>query len=272
MRDRRAEDPDHCIADELLNRPAEERELASHQVVVDRQSAAYFLDVEVLAHACEPGQIGEQRGHHLAFLLLGELGEQRPTTRAEPRLLGSRIVTYGANAHGDSLRAGRRRRSNDAEYRTADANSHRESEQEVAPSAQKPPAALDTVQVDVTNTAALPVYPPAQAVEQVVIRGLARLTARCTSAFRRCDRRPATALGGRGRRICAAGGHLPHHVDEQDGIDGIAQVGAKHQTDPATHAVHDVVDLQLEGRAGTRDGDHDTESTGFVANRRIPHL
>ena len=85
VRDRRAEDGHHRVADELLDRAAEALELGAQARVVGPQERPDVLWVELLGARREADEVGEEHRDDLALLarLLGRDGERRAAVRAE---------------------------------------------------------------------------------------------------------------------------------------------------------------------------------------------
>jgi hypothetical protein len=71
VRDGRAEDGHHRVADELLHRAAALLDLVLQPHVVRRQQGAHVLGIHLLGPAREADEIGEEDGHDLAFLAVG---------------------------------------------------------------------------------------------------------------------------------------------------------------------------------------------------------
>jgi hypothetical protein len=66
--DRRTEDRDDGVADELLDRPAPALELAAQPLVVGAEDRGDVFGVEGLRPGCEADEVGEEDGHDLALL------------------------------------------------------------------------------------------------------------------------------------------------------------------------------------------------------------
>ena len=62
---RRAEDRDDGVADELLDRPAAERDLGFHRVVELLQEISRVLGIELVAERGGADEIGEQKRRQL---------------------------------------------------------------------------------------------------------------------------------------------------------------------------------------------------------------
>jgi hypothetical protein len=69
--DRRAVHGHHCIADELLDRPAEALQLGAEPVVIRDEDVAHVFGIEVLGARREADEVGEEHGDHLPFLPRG---------------------------------------------------------------------------------------------------------------------------------------------------------------------------------------------------------
>ena len=89
MCDGRAEDRDHGVSDELLDRPAEPLELGTEPRIVGRQHRPDVLRVEGLRPRREPDEIREQHRHDLPLLLRRLRCQRRPATRAETVVAGA---------------------------------------------------------------------------------------------------------------------------------------------------------------------------------------
>jgi hypothetical protein len=103
VRDRRAEDGHHGVADELLDGAAVPLELASQLRVVRRQRGADVLGIELLRLRGEPDQVGEQDRDDLPLLagLVRRRGaERRAAARAEAGILGVLAPAVRAQHHG----------------------------------------------------------------------------------------------------------------------------------------------------------------------------
>jgi hypothetical protein len=104
MRDRRAEQRHHCVADELLDGAAEALELRTQPLVVRSEQRPYVLGIHLLCTRGEAHQVGEQHGDDLAFLTRRLRGQRRAACVAEARL-GAVLVTTGrADAHTEKKR------------------------------------------------------------------------------------------------------------------------------------------------------------------------
>jgi hypothetical protein len=60
MRDRRAEERHHGVADELLHRPAEALELRAQAFPVRSEHRAHVFRIELLGTGGEPDEIGKE--------------------------------------------------------------------------------------------------------------------------------------------------------------------------------------------------------------------
>ena len=76
MRDRRAEQRHHGVADELLHRAAEALQLRAQALVVRSEQRADVLGIHPFRPRCEADEVCEQHRHDLA-LLPGGLGHGR---------------------------------------------------------------------------------------------------------------------------------------------------------------------------------------------------
>jgi hypothetical protein len=109
VRDGRAEDRHHRVADELLHRPAEALDLRPQAPVVGREHGAHVLRVELLRSSGEADQIGEEDRYDLALFprrrLLG--GERRGAGVTEARAFRVLLAAFCAERHAESVRARR---------------------------------------------------------------------------------------------------------------------------------------------------------------------
>jgi hypothetical protein len=106
VRDRRAEQGHHRVADELLDRPPESLELRAQAGVVGPQQTAHVLGIHLLGLRREAHEVREQNPDDLPLLARGRcpLDERSPALRAEFR---SRLILVAArrtDAHGRSVR------------------------------------------------------------------------------------------------------------------------------------------------------------------------
>ena len=67
MRNRRAEQRHHCVADELLHRAAETLELRAQTLVVGTEDRLDVLRIELLGACREADEVGEEDGDDLPF-------------------------------------------------------------------------------------------------------------------------------------------------------------------------------------------------------------
>ena len=106
VRDRRAEDRHHRVADELLDRPAEALDLQFHARVVGPQARANVLGIGLLGSRGEPDQVDEQDGDDLALLRSGPRGfvDRGTAGPAESRPLRVLLTALGTGPHPQSLR------------------------------------------------------------------------------------------------------------------------------------------------------------------------
>src|SRR5580765_4339837 len=105
VRNRRAEDRHHRVADKLLNRPAETLDLLLHACVIRTQSRTDVLWIGLLRRGGEPDQVDEEHGHDLALLRsrpwgLRDRGAARP---AESRPLRVLFTALWTGPHPQSL-------------------------------------------------------------------------------------------------------------------------------------------------------------------------
>ena len=112
VRRRHAEDGDHGVADELLDRaPVVLDDIARHSVVTAQQGVD-VLRVGVLAERRRSDQVAEQGGHDLALLGVGGGGGERGAAlAAELEAVGKLGVAGGAGQHGRAPSWARRRGS-----------------------------------------------------------------------------------------------------------------------------------------------------------------
>src|SRR5204863_9173847 len=68
MRERRAEERHHGVADELLDRAAEALELVAQTLPVRREQPAHVLGVEPFRPRREPDEVGEENRDELPLL------------------------------------------------------------------------------------------------------------------------------------------------------------------------------------------------------------
>src|SRR6185503_9527052 len=100
-----AEDGDHRVPDELLDRAAVALEDLAHGLEETAHDRPQRFGVETLAEPRRAGDVGEHDGHDLARLP-GRLSrrERLRAVHAEPRALGIRGAAVGACDHALSLR------------------------------------------------------------------------------------------------------------------------------------------------------------------------
>ena len=77
MRDRRAEDGHHGVADELLDRPTEALELGAHAGVVGLEQPSHVLGIHFLGTGGEPDEVAEEARDDLALLACRRSGAER---------------------------------------------------------------------------------------------------------------------------------------------------------------------------------------------------
>ena len=109
MRDRRAEERHHRVADELLDRAAEALELVAQVRVVGREHRADVLGIELLGARREADEVGEEDGDDLALLARGRGRplERRATGVAEAGAGRVLPAAPGTDDHARSVRRSR---------------------------------------------------------------------------------------------------------------------------------------------------------------------
>jgi hypothetical protein len=85
--DRRAEDGDDGIADELLDRAAETLQLGADARVVPTEQRAHVFGVQRLSLAREADEVAEDDGDHLALAASGVDAQGCSATGAEVRIV-----------------------------------------------------------------------------------------------------------------------------------------------------------------------------------------
>src|SRR5204863_2872787 len=106
VRDRRAEDGHHRIADDLLDRAAVPLELVAQAGMIERKQPAHVLWIELLCLRGESNEVDEDDGDDLSFLAEGTLvGLQRACAGvAEASTLGVLLAAARAHHHRQSVR------------------------------------------------------------------------------------------------------------------------------------------------------------------------
>ena len=106
MRDRRAEERHHRVADELLHRAAATLELVTQPLVVRRQHRLHVLGIEPLGSAGEADEIGEQDRDDLPFRVgnARRLHERDAALGAELRRRLVLVAAVRTDAHRRSVR------------------------------------------------------------------------------------------------------------------------------------------------------------------------
>src|SRR5205823_8109772 len=105
MRDGRAEERHHRVADELLDRAAVTLDLASEASVIGGEGCANVLRVELFGAAREPDEVGEQDGDDLPLFSCVRGCERRGAAAAEAEAVRVLLATGGADEHAPTLRA-----------------------------------------------------------------------------------------------------------------------------------------------------------------------
>jgi hypothetical protein len=106
VRERRAEDGHHGIADELLDRAAVALDLLAQACVVWADASAHVFRVLLLGGGREPDQVAEQHRYHLALLERGRgrgLSEWRAALQAKLGPLRVLLAARRADRHQSSL-------------------------------------------------------------------------------------------------------------------------------------------------------------------------
>jgi hypothetical protein len=103
VRDRRAEDGNHCIADELLDRPAEALELGADALMVRLEQSPHVLGIHRLGAGSEPHEVAEEAGDDLALLSRYADVKLGAATRAEARVGRVLAPAAGAGLHGERI-------------------------------------------------------------------------------------------------------------------------------------------------------------------------
>ena len=91
MRDRRAEDGHHRVADELLDRSAESLELVSRTRVVRRELRADVLGIGRLGMSRVADEVDEHDAHHLPFLARGSRRQRGAEPQPEQKRASSAL-------------------------------------------------------------------------------------------------------------------------------------------------------------------------------------
>jgi hypothetical protein len=101
VRDGRAEERHHGVADELLHGAAEALELVPDTLVVGREERPDVLGIGALGASGRPYEIAEEHGHDLALLAGGRgRGERRAAHAAEPEPCGILLPAVRAELAG----------------------------------------------------------------------------------------------------------------------------------------------------------------------------
>jgi hypothetical protein len=103
---RRAEERDHGVADELLDRPAPALQLVTQALVIRREHGLHVLGIEPLRLRREADEVGEENGDHFALgAAAGRVRRQRRCALgAELRSLLVLVAAARADAHPRSVR------------------------------------------------------------------------------------------------------------------------------------------------------------------------
>ena len=105
VRDRRAEDRHHGVADELLDRAAEALDLAGDALVVRAERGADVLGVGPVGAGREADEVDEEHGDDLALLAARRRLERRAAGEAEARALRVLLAAVRADDHRASVRS-----------------------------------------------------------------------------------------------------------------------------------------------------------------------
>ena len=104
MRDRRAEDRHHGVADELLDRAAEALDLAGDALVVRAERGANVFRVGPVGAGREAHEVDEEHGDDLALLAARRCLERGAAGEAEARALRVLLAAVRADDHRASVR------------------------------------------------------------------------------------------------------------------------------------------------------------------------
>ena len=105
VHDRRAEDGDDRVADELLHRAAETLELRTQPCVVRSEHRADVLGIQPLGPCGRADEVGEDDRNDLPLLAgLCRAGERRPAFRAKNGVVNALATAVRAGDHPLSLR------------------------------------------------------------------------------------------------------------------------------------------------------------------------
>jgi hypothetical protein len=103
VRDRRAENAEHGIADEFLEAASVPLDLSANTLVVRRQEGANVLGVELLGSRCEADEVDEQDAEDPPLFAVDVLRQCRAAVQAESGDLGVLLTAGATDRHAHRL-------------------------------------------------------------------------------------------------------------------------------------------------------------------------